>query len=375
MNIDIIVAISIFIISVTFIIFLVFSYVSNQLTLKEMSDIRLRAIEVFRKFVAGDFSVTKTIYRIPVLIKEPNFDDRENEFVELFLTLDFNCQLNITNTSIFITDENFQEIEFNKTVLENCFEDKVKSIEIYFNINISKNEEKNIFVYFHDENVVARNFSVVINTNSFAPKDGDKYTESNNSWERIGGTNSLPEVTSIKKIGEYAVKIEDFPTNKIGLSFNFPTNPADRFFDNLVSVNTSWFLRAYLYTNSTTSIKNFNISLEDSFGNVIFKNFSLNIGWNIFEEELNSTNWYNWTSFNPNNITKFSFIAENESISPPIFLAVDGLRFEKKPLNKIIYPIESVEVVSKDLMEKVKDEELEILRRTYGDKFYIEISK
>ncbi|MCS7123038.1 MAG: hypothetical protein RMJ17_00455 [Candidatus Aenigmarchaeota archaeon] len=373
MKIDIIVAVGIFVVTIVFLIFLVFSYISRQITSKELEDIKIKAIDVFKSFVSGEFSVEKNIYRIPILLKEPNFDNRSNEAIELLLNLDFDCSLNITNSSIFITDENFKEIEFNKTIIEKCFDEYVKMVELIFNVDISKNKEKMFFVYFYDEKVVDRSFSIYINTDSFAPKDGDKYTENSNNWERVGGTVSQPSITEIKKIGTYAIKIEDHPSSRIGLLFNFPTDFNTRYNDNLISVNTGWYLRVFLYINKTSDIV-FNISLEDASGNRIFKSANLKTGWNLFEEELNNSNWYNWSYFNPRNITKFYFVAENKTISDAIFLAVDGLRLEKKPLIKTIYPVEKIRVVSKELLEKIKNEDIELLKKIYGDRFYIEIS-
>lgn len=368
MNIDIIIALGIFLTTVIFIILLVFSNFQTQLEAKQKENLKFKAIEILENIKSQKELIDKA-FRIPIIIYEPNFDNRENEPVEIILKLDENCEINVTENSLFLSNENLNETPFNKTIVDYCYGIFLKSIKIIFNVDIQRNTSRLFYLYFSNKNFTEKNYSIIINTSSFVPKDGDSYTETLSNWNRVGGISASPSLSSIRKVGSYSVEISDFPSNSLGLELN-----ETPYFQN---VNNNWYLRVWLFLNSSQNISQANLTLIDANEKLIYKNLdsSLLTNWYLFEEEINSTNWNNWDSFNPTTIKSFRFIVYNSSISNALNLKVDGLRFEKKPLITKTLPIEILEVFDSEKLKELSKENYELLKQTFGERFFIEIEK
>jgi len=354
MNIDIVIAIGIFVVSVTILIFLTFSFINKKLEEKDLSEIKLKLLEIFRNVLEGESSITETAYRIPISIKENSNYDRENEPIEIDLILDENCEKNISKNSIFLLDEEFKIIPINFSISENCYTIFLKSINLTFNLNISSNQTKKFFLYFHKINVSESNYTIKINTTSFAPFDGDKFTESLNSWTSSSGTLSL---SNFKRYGNYSVEINSSVNNYLYLIRNISFNS-----DNMNNIKKDWYFRALFFPNDSI---NLTIVLKDYNGMKISKNFSLEKNkWNLIEESLIS--WIGDSLFNYSQIQEINFTILNTTPNLAISLKIDGLRFEKPPLYKTIFPAEEINILSLQKIGSLKSLDKKEIQQIFG---------
>lgn len=384
--IDLAIAISAFILFLSFILVLSFNYFSKQPSFLKIPEYQRKAIDFFEKFfttkgtpenweetgvVPYEPGVLIDLYRIPVVVRETAGLTRENEPVSITVTFDEDCINTTWNTTVRVYDEDVKEIKSNISEQIFCISQYLNQSVVSWNVNLSSNQIKKFFIFSSpDEKVSSANYSISYNTTSWIPDDGDSWTESTNNWVRYEGTTGTVTLDSTnKKVGSYNINMTGtFSSNSLlGLEYN-PTG-------NITGVSNGWYLRAWVFIDNIAGLTHINISISDNSA-VITKNITeiTNNSWYLFEENLSSSNWANWTNFNASNGIDFvRFFAVNSTSGLTRNFKIDGLRFEKKPLQIEIFPQEKIEGVSSKKLKALKNMTYEELKKVIGGDYKIRI--
>ncbi len=325
------VAVGVFVLSFVFI--LTYSIIKFTNIFIEAPKLRQALFELGDAFFnqISPYSIVNKIYFIPVFVKETAGISRTNEPVEIFLNLDDDCNKIASNSSIRIyMNENELPIIFEDQVY--CEFNYLKNSTISFPINISASSTKKLKIFFHRYSTSELPPNFTMNTSSWIPNDGDSYTESLTSWQVIQGSGTL-SLSTKRKYGNYGIQFDGSFSNS---EIKFEYNPSSL----ITGIDNGWYLRFWLYLNDTSSLDNFTVYLYDG-RDLIYNEFLSEIQpnkWYLFEKEISSSNWQSWTNFDASNGIDFiRFSASNSSVADEKII-VDGLRFELKPLQVIVYP-------------------------------------
>ncbi|MEM7825110.1 MAG: hypothetical protein QXO27_04015 [Candidatus Aenigmatarchaeota archaeon] len=323
--------------------------------------------------VPSEPGVIVEFYKIPILIKETTGLDRINEPIEVNITFDEDCINKTWNNTIRIYDRDLKETIFRLSNENFCSDQYIKNATVTFIVNLSSNQNKvyEIF-YYRDRNISEPNNTLTFNTNSWIPNDGDTWTEDLTDWSRYGGGSGVPTLDSTnKKTGTSSVSITGtFSSNTLGLEYNPPSN---------ITGAENWYLRAWLFVDDITGLTSLNISISDN-QEIITRNVlnEMNSGqWYLFEKELSPSVWSNWNDFNASRGIDFiRFFAVNNSESTRT-IKIDGLRFEKNPLNIIVFPEERIDLISSTKLKLLKNLSIDEISNIIGKgyKFRIEIEE
>ncbi|MEM7821580.1 MAG: hypothetical protein QXX38_02075 [Candidatus Aenigmatarchaeota archaeon] len=341
--IDLAVALSTFILVIGIVISITLNYFSKIPTSTGI-DIKRNLTKIYENFFKreeySERGVLIDVYKSQILVKEDAGIDREEEPVEFFVVFDEFCTNKSLNESVRVWDEDFNELPFNFTYQGFCSWKYLRNASLTFNLNISSFQKRKFTIFYNNLTTIIKNYTLSYNTTSWIPSDGDAWTESVNGWAvREGNANINLEWK--KKVGNYAINMTgNFSSNSL-LSLEY--NPEE----NITGVENGWYIRAWLFVEDVSKIKSLNISISDN-NEVITKNLTEIKGgeWYLFEEEISSSNWYNWTNFNSSlGIDFVKFSISNKTSETTGSIRVDGLRFEKKPLKILVFPEKKIEAI------------------------------
>ena len=175
-NIDLPIALSIFLVFfVTTIVFAV-NYVSKIPSLNKIDEFRSKAQDLYTMMfesegIPEDWEKTGTIpafpgvmtsvRKIPILINETNSSDRIDETISINITFDEDCENKAWNNTVRIHGNDLNDVAFNLTEQDFCSSQFLKSANFTFIFNISANQTKKFEIYFSDEqNITASNNTI-----------------------------------------------------------------------------------------------------------------------------------------------------------------------------------------------------------------------
>lgn len=388
--IDVAIAVSIFLVLISIIIVRSVSFFSDLPNIFKISEYRNKAIRLFNSFfeskgnpknweevdsIPTKLGLISDLYRTPVLVEETGGLNRTDEPITIQITFDEYCENKTWNNTIRIYDETNSITPYELSDTNFCYEQYLDYANITWKLNISANEKKKFWIYYSpDDTITDPNYGqLTIDTTSWIPNDGDSWTESTNNWSRYGGeTGDIVLDIVNKKVGDKSVNITGtFNTTSLGLEYN-PPNSID-------GVSNGWYLRVWVYIDDTQNLKSINISVKDT-TEIIHMNILDDMDsdtWYLFEKELSSSaGWEGWNTFNASNGIDFiRFYANNATTGLTRTLKVDGLRFEKKPLDVTTFPEENITAISRSKIDALKDMSYDELKEALGEdyKFRIEI--
>lgn len=164
MEVDFVIAISVFI----FIIAFVAIYITNYLSAIQVDilEYREKASEIIERMFSSPTEediyinpkVVEKIKRIPFVIKAKNHNFT-NEIIAFEVLFDKDCKNLVWNSTIRIYDENLNEVPIKISHQKFCNEQFLNASIITAAINISENSIKRFFIYFSDDKgIVAKNY-------------------------------------------------------------------------------------------------------------------------------------------------------------------------------------------------------------------------
>jgi hypothetical protein len=311
--------------------------------------------------------------KIPVMVNEKVGLNRTNEPLEIPIIFDDDCENKTWNDTVRVYDYDLNETASNLTEQNFCFSQFLRNATVIFNVNISAGESKRFGIYFSDDQTIeASNNTISCNTANWIPNDGDAWTETTTDWSRYGGSSGTVTLdTGSKEIGAASVNLTGtFNSQALGLDYN-PSG-------SITGVSNGWYLRAWLFVDNTGNLNNINVSVSDG-SNVITLNVSdiTSSTWYLFEKNLSQTVWANWSSFDASNGIDFvRFFATNTTTGLTKTVKIDGLRFEKAPLETVTFPEETIEAISSSKtkgLRNISSGEITATGEGYG--FRVEIEK
>ena len=386
-SVDLPIALAIFLAVFLTVVVVVVNYFSGLPSLTAVQELRQKAESVFDLLfktqgpqnweqsgkIPAAPGVLIELKKIPLLVTEKVGLNRTNEPVEISIIFDDDCGNKTWNNTVRVYDYDFNETASNLTEQNFCSSQFLRNATVIFNINISAGEGKRFGIYFSDDqNIKASNNTISYNTASWIPNDGDTWTESTADWSRYGGSSGTVALdTGSKKIGAASINITGtFDSQTLGLVYN----P----FSNITDVSNGWYLRAWLFVDNTDNLNSINVSVSDN-SNVITLNVSdiTSNTWYLFEKNLSQTVWANWSSFDASNGIDFvRFFAANTTTGLTRTVKIDGLRFEKAPLETVTFPEETIEAISSSkiiVLRNLSSDEITAIGEGYG--FRVEIEK
>lgn len=377
MDIDAIIAISIFLIFVVGFAGLHLQSFLQQKRAAKLATLQREAIKVAESLLSSEGfpadwekknvvpvqpGIVETMYRVPIIVEETGNYSRQNEPISIEVILDKQCLLKAWNTTIRLYDNELNQLPFNLKNYTFCQNGWIKSLAIEFPVNLSALQKKKFYVFYSNQtSILAKNFSFKPNTTSWVPSDGDAFSEELADWQNISSQLSLADGI----VGNNAINASG--SGLFGASYN----PAAQ----ITGVKNDYWIRAWIWIENTSKLSQFNLSISDGFVEIT-KNFlpQLSNGWNLIEEQLASLQ--NWQSFDASNngVDYVKFLA-NSSTSTNFL--IDGLRFEKKPLAAKIFAEEKIKVVSAEKLNKLRQINIEKLKRAMGEElnFFIKIGE
>jgi len=382
--IDFAIASSIFIIFFATALMFSANYFSNLSSLTKTSEFRSISENFFRIFFESkgvpenweDYSNTpvkiglvEDLYLMSILVKETNGSSRTNEPVTAQIVFDENCENNSWNNSVRMYDDNWNQINLETSNTTFCTNSQyLNQTNITWNVNISANQNKKYYLYYSPDNGITNPIyaTLVYNTSSWMPSDGDSWTETTTDWSRYGGTSGTVTNDSVNKIkGNRSVNITGTfdNSNKLGLQYDSPGN--------ITGISSDWYIDVWVYVDNTAGLSSFYITLYldllSNTNNDILPYLN-NSTWYHFVKPLVDTSWsgdYNIS----NGIDYVSFVIYNNTQGLTKTIKVDGLHFKKKPLEVKTFPEEKITAVSGTKFDALKNVSYDDVRKTVGENY------
>jgi len=390
--IDFAIAVSFFIFFFAAVIMFTTNYFSRYSGLTKTSELRPVAESLFnvllkRKGVPEDWGLNYSIspvkvglmedlYMVPIIVKENMGSNRIDEPVNLGVKFDENCQNKSWNTTVRLYDEDDNEVKIEISNTNFCTGQFLNASNITWEVNISANQIQRYYLYYSpDENVTDPGYtSLAYSTSSWITSNRDEWTDDETTnftyWSRYEGSSGTITNDTVDKVrGNSSVNITgNFSKTALGLKYN-PTA-------NITGVSNGWYVDAWIYVNNKASLKSINITINDNNESISVNISDINSGeWYHFEKELSSTaGWPNWDAFNASNgINYIVFFAENNTPDLARTLKIDGLHFKKNPLIIKPFPEESIEAISYNKFDIMRNLSYDELKKTIGENYKLSV--
>lgn len=168
MNVDLIIAVSIFIIFIGSVIVYLVNISAEGPQWTKLVEMRKTAVDFVNEIISrGDpeswekekiipstIGLASSYYVIPFLILENSGYDRLNEAVTLVVNFDSECIGLVWNESLRIYDENFNEVPFKFVYQDFCNSGYLKSSILFLEINISANSSRTFQLFFSNSSSI-----------------------------------------------------------------------------------------------------------------------------------------------------------------------------------------------------------------------------
>ncbi|MDT7859210.1 MAG: LamG domain-containing protein [Candidatus Aenigmarchaeota archaeon] len=168
MNVDLIVASSIFIIFVSAILFYFFGFQKQGPSWQSLIELRKEASklanEIISKGIPSDWNkeniipskigLASSYYLIPILISDTSGYNRINEPIAQEIVFDNDCKNLAWNGTVRIFDENFNEVPFRFVNQTFCPSGFLQKAILFFEVNVSANSTRKLQIFFYNSTQV-----------------------------------------------------------------------------------------------------------------------------------------------------------------------------------------------------------------------------
>jgi hypothetical protein len=168
LNIDLIVASSIFLIFISVVLFYIFGFQKQVPSWQSLIELRKEASELANEIISkgtpsdwnkeniipSKIGLASSTYLIPILIFDTSGYNRINEPISQEIVFDEECKNLAWNGTVRIFDENFNEVPFkfiNKTFCPSGF---LQKAILFFEINVSANSSRKLQIFFYNSTQV-----------------------------------------------------------------------------------------------------------------------------------------------------------------------------------------------------------------------------
>jgi len=168
LNVDLIVASSIFIIFISTVFFYLFGFQKQAPSWQSVIELRKKATDLMDEIIAqgkpenwekenilpSKIGLASSAYLIPILISDESEYNRVNEPIAQEIIFDESCNNIAWNGSVRIYDENFNEIPFRFVNQTFCPSGFLQKAVLFFEINVSANSTRKLQIFFHNSTQV-----------------------------------------------------------------------------------------------------------------------------------------------------------------------------------------------------------------------------
>ena len=168
MNVDLIVASSIFIIFISAVFFYLFGFQKQVPSWQSLIELRKRAAELMNEILdqgkpenwekenllPSQIGLASSAYLIPILISDVSGYNRINEPIAQEIVFDEDCRNIAWNGTIRIFDENFSEIPFKFVNQTFCPSGFLQKAILFFEVNVSANSTRKLQIFFYNSTQV-----------------------------------------------------------------------------------------------------------------------------------------------------------------------------------------------------------------------------
>jgi len=168
-QIDLAIAVGLFLTFVGLIIVYITSYMMNYSGLISISELRTAAYNIFKTFFTSKgvpsswetnsytpikIGLITDMYRMPIMINNTNGTNFNNITMNISINFDTSCENTAWNDTIRMYDEDNQQIPLQLYNSTFCSEQYINKSDIVFNTSIVMDQNKILHIYFsNDENV------------------------------------------------------------------------------------------------------------------------------------------------------------------------------------------------------------------------------
>jgi len=210
LNVDLIVASSIFIIFISAMLFYLFGFQKQGPSWQSLIELRKEASDLANEIISkgnpsdwnkenvipSKIGLASSAYLIPILISDTSGHNRINEPIAQEIVFDSDCKNLAWNGTVRIFDENFNEIPFRFVNQTFCPSGFLQKAILFFEVNVSANSTRKLQIFFYNSTQVNPkdygNFSSLIMWLTFDEGSGNiayDYSGNKNNGTLYNGTN------------------------------------------------------------------------------------------------------------------------------------------------------------------------------------------
>ena len=219
MNVDLIIATSLFVIFISSILIYISGYQGKEASWQFITDLRREANKLTDEIISqgnppnwnkenvipSKIGLASSVYSIPILVSDNSGYERINEPIVQEIVFDEDCKNIAWNGSVRIFDENFNEVPFRFVNQTFCPSGFLQKAILFFEVNVSANSTRKLQIFFYNSTQVNPrdygNFSSLVMWLTFDEGSGNiayDYSGNGNNGTLYngttvcGGTNGCP---------------------------------------------------------------------------------------------------------------------------------------------------------------------------------------
>jgi hypothetical protein len=173
LNVDLIVASSIFIIFISATFFYLFGFQKQEPFWQSLIELRKKASDLANeiisegnppdwnkeKIIPSKIGLASSAYLVPILISDNSGYNRINEPIAQEIVFDNDCKNLAWNGTVRIFDENFNEIPFRFVDQTFCPSGFLQKAILFFEVNVSANSSRKLQIFFYNSTkVILKNY-------------------------------------------------------------------------------------------------------------------------------------------------------------------------------------------------------------------------
>jgi hypothetical protein len=209
LNVDLIIATSIFVIFISFIFIHILGYQSKELSRQSLVELKREAKKLANEIISqgnppnwhkenvipSKIGLSSSAFLIPILISDNSGYERINEPITQEIVFDEDCRNFAWNGTVRIFDENFNEVPFRFVNQTFCPSGYLQKAILFFEVNVSANSSRKLHIFFYNSTQVNLkdygNFSSLIMWLTFDEGSGNivyDYSGNKNNGTMYSGT-------------------------------------------------------------------------------------------------------------------------------------------------------------------------------------------
>jgi hypothetical protein len=177
LNVDLIIATSLFVVFISFILIYTLDYQDKEASLQFFGELRREANNLANEIISqgnppdwnkenvipSKIGLASSVYLIPILISDTSGYNRINEPIAQEIVFDNDCKNLAWNGTVRIFDENFNEVPFRFVNQTFCPSGFLQKAILFFEVNVSANSTRKLQIFFY-------------NSTQVNPKDYDNFS-------------------------------------------------------------------------------------------------------------------------------------------------------------------------------------------------------